>query len=86
MLSQKIINEIRAERQHSIDKHGKNSMEYLKGSDPAWLAILVEEIGETAKALTYDNKDNENLRDELIDVLAVASSWVEAMDRDKENN
>lgn len=83
MLSDKIISEIRAERQHSIDKHGENSMEYLNGSDASWLAILVEEVGEAAKALTYDNQDNENLRDELIDVIAVASAWVEAMDRGK---
>lgn len=84
MLSEKIISEIRAERQHSIDKHGENSMEYLKGSDTSWLAILVEEVGEAAKSLTYDNQDNENLRDELIDIIAVASAWVEAMDRDKD--
>lgn len=83
MLSDKLISEIRAERQHSIDKHGKNSMEYLEGASPSWLAILVEEVGEAAKSLTYDNQDNENLRDELIDIIAVASAWVEAMDRDK---
>lgn len=83
MLSDKIIQQIRDERQHSIDKHGKNSMEFLPSDSADWLAILVEEVGETAKALTYDKTESDNLYEELIDVIAVASSWAEALERDK---
>jgi NTP pyrophosphatase (non-canonical NTP hydrolase) len=46
----------------------------------AGTAILGEEFGEVAAALTYD-KDASTLRAELIDVLAVASAWVDAIDR-----
>lgn len=72
--------EVTAERCHSIDKHGENSMEFLDAEHPRWLAILGEEYGEVCETLNYD-KDSAGLRDELIDLIAVASSWVAALDR-----
>lgn len=41
------------------------------------LTILVEEVGEVARAL--QEKDVENLKDELIQVAAVAVAWVEGI-------
>lgn len=56
-----------------------------------YLAILLEEVGEVAKAInevTYSNQEGElyisqleNLREELIQVAAVAIGQVEALDR-----
>lgn len=43
-----------------------------------WLPILTEEVGEAAKAM---NENDPGLREELIQVAAVAMAWVEAMDR-----
>ena len=48
--------------------------------DTPWLAILTEEVGEVARA-TLGNEDAGNLRQELIQVAAVAVAWVEWMDR-----
>lgn len=62
-------------------KHGDNSIEVEPAKSPRWLAILVEEVGEVANTLTYDG-DNTKTRAELIDVIAVATAWVDRIDRD----
>lgn len=74
-----VWNEVRASRVQAHAKHGVNSIEAVPASSPRWLPILVEEVGEVASALTYEGE--QNLRAELIDVLAVASAWVESIDR-----
>lgn len=61
-------------------KHGENSIEAIGSSDPRWLSILVEEVGEAAHELTYDATGS--LRAELVDVITVATAWVAAIDRD----
>lgn len=75
-----VYREVEHARLDAHAKHGDNSIEREPADSPRWLAILVEEIGEVANALTYDGKGN--LRAELIDVLAVASAWASAIDRD----
>lgn len=45
-----------------------------------WLGILVEEVGEVAQAY-IQSQGPERVREELIQVAAVAIQWVEAMDR-----
>lgn len=65
-------------------KHGANSIESIPADSGRWLPILVEEIGEVANALTYDVVEG-GLRAELIDVLAVASAWVAALDQERED-
>ena len=58
-----------------------------KGKTPrAWsvgdaqsLVILVEEVGEVARAMTYDEGDQQNLYDELIQVAAMAAAWAERL-------
>lgn len=77
--------EVTAERCHSIDKHGENSMEFYTADDPRWLAVLGEEFGEVCETLTYD-KDRANLHDELIDLIAVATSWVSALNRSRSDD
>lgn len=75
----KLSVEIQTARLNAHIKHGDNSIEAEPANSLRWLAILVEEVGEIANALTYDGP-TEHLRDELIDVLAVASAWVDALD------
>lgn len=70
-------NVINAARIRAHEKHGTNSVESIDHDDPRWLAILVEEVGEVAHALTYD-ADPTRLADELVDVLTVASAWLDA--------
>jgi NTP pyrophosphatase (non-canonical NTP hydrolase) len=71
--------EVRLARAAAHAKHGANSIEAQASDSPRWLPILVEEIGEVASALTYDKNPN-GLRAELIDVLAVASAWLDSID------
>ena len=42
-------------------------------SNAEWLAILVEEIGEVAKALL----ENSNIEEEIIQCMAVCVAWLE---------
>lgn len=54
----------------------------------SWLGILTEEVGEVAKEVNeihFRCGSFSNLRDELIQVAAVATAWVESIDRKKEN-
>ena len=46
-------------------------------SDDRRLRVLVEEIGEVARAL---EEDDSQLRAELVQVAAVAVAWLEALD------
>ncbi|CAM2953389.1 hypothetical protein [Skermania piniformis] len=72
--------DVAARRALAHAKHGARSIEHLESPDPAWLPVLVEEIGEVANSLTYDGHTT-GIRDELLDVLAVASAWIDAIDR-----
>lgn len=78
-LSPAVVGAVQAEVAHAIAKHG---IERGPGSatltDEAKLAILTEEIGEVAHALTYDGPRQE-LRDELIQVSAMAALWVQSL-------
>lgn len=47
--------------------------------DLYWLGIMVEEMGETAKALIEG--DTKQLRKELVETTAVGLAWLECMDR-----
>jgi len=75
-------NEIENSRAKAHEKHGDRSIENLPATHPDWLAILGEEFGEVAKELTYDGSNGLNgLRSELIDVISVASAWLDKVDR-----
>ncbi|MEV0289861.1 hypothetical protein AB0H36_37515 [Kribbella sp. NPDC050820] len=73
-----IIEATRA-RANAHAKHGANSIEALAADSPRWLPVLVEEVGELANTLTYDGPGH-NTRAELIDVLAVVTAWLDAID------
>jgi len=51
-------------------------------SDMVWLAVLTEEVGECARAIL--KQDWINLKDEIIQVAAVAIAWLE--DDENHNN
>ena len=74
-----------AAREAADLKHGADSIERLPTRDRAhWLACLMEETGEVAHVLTYDGAEDigdehQQLADELLDVLAVASAWLDAL-------
>ena len=47
-------------------------------SHTPWLQILVEEVGEAARAQLEESDDR--LREELVQIAAVAAAWIEAHD------
>lgn len=49
-------------------------------SDEKWLPILMEELGEVARCMLEGNTHS-HLRDELVQVAAVAVAWLECKDR-----
>jgi NTP pyrophosphatase (non-canonical NTP hydrolase) len=71
---------INAAREAAHRKHGDNSIEGIPADSQAWLPILVEEVGEVAHAMTYDSGAGDvELARELVDVMAVASAWLDAL-------
>lgn len=78
-----VSQEILRARERAHAKHGPNSIEAIPANSPRWLSILTEELGEAAHELTYDSGgDLQSLRRELIDLAAVATAWIEAIDHD----
>ena len=61
--------------------HGDNSISTLALTDPsAALSVLVEEVGEVARALN-DYSAEEALRAELVQVGACALAWILSIDQ-----
>lgn len=83
VLSEITLSAIQAEATRARLKHGEHSMLGEKYSSGERLAILVEEVGEVAHELTYDQSgDRDKLVRELIQVAAMAASWVEFLEGD----
>ena len=81
VLSELTLDAIQAEATNAHLKHGEHSMLGPRYSSGDRLAILVEEVGEVAHELTYDQDgDRSKLVRELIQVAAMAASWVEAIE------
>ena len=87
VLSELTLSAIQAEATRAHLKHGDHSMLGKRYSSGDRLAILVEEVGEVAHELTYDSGGpgvGEGRRDELvkelIQVAAMAASWVEFLE------
>lgn len=77
---------IKAERTRAHAKHGANSMENADPADPTGrrFRILTEEIGEVAKEFNdaeVESRavDMQAVRDELIQVAAMAAAWADAI-------
>lgn len=69
------------ERNRAIDKHGfDNTPENPKMFDEAKFIILAEEFGEVARALTYDEGNLENLKEELVQLGTMAFMWRQSLE------
>ena len=86
--------EIHRERWRAHNKHGAagNSREDATWDNAEWLPVLTEELGEVAHELTYDVQPKPGeldgvegikarLRKELVQVAAMATAWIDAIDR-----
>lgn len=76
-LSSLTLNAIAAEYVRAHIKHSGHTPKSIHMSDGERLTVLVEEIGEVARAITYDNADLDNLIKELIQVAAMSGAWAE---------
>lgn len=83
--------DVHRERIRAHTKHDVNggSMERKLWDDPAWLPVLTEELGEVARELCERELGNVNashhvqsLREELVQVAAMACAWISAIDDD----
>ena len=73
----KILASIDDERHRQVLKWGEQNHD-----DCTWVAILTEEVGEAAKAsLPTRLGGANNLRQELVQVAAVALAWLECLER-----
>jgi hypothetical protein len=83
VLSDLTLSAIQAEATRAHLRHGEHSMLGENCSSGDRLAILVEEVGEVAQELTYDHgggQRRDELVKELIQVAAMAASWVEFLE------
>ncbi len=81
VLSDLTLTAIQAEATRAHLKHGEHSMLGTCYTSGDRLAILVEEVGKVAHELTYDQDgDRDRLVKELIQVCAMAASWVEYLE------
>jgi len=74
-----VLNPIAKERARQNEKWGEQNH-----AAEIWLAILIEEMGEVSQALLHDKSGGHaagTLRDELVQVAAVAIQWLECIDR-----
>lgn len=78
-----LLTEVGEEIIRATKKHGYESMAAPGLDTGKRLGILVEEVGEVARATTYDNGDEANKREELIQTAAMALAWVYADDSAK---
>lgn len=83
-------NAVYADVEHEVqiqeDTFGTNEK---RASQPGalWLVVLVEEVGEAAHELCEEwNIREADLRKELVQVAAVAVSWIEALDSKPDPN
>lgn len=76
-----IVDEISNELMAAVAKHGYNQTPMsARMTDEERLVILVEEIGEVARAMTYDEGSRAALRRELIQVAAMSVAWLIGME------
>lgn len=76
---EKVFELIKKERERQDKKWGVN-----KHDSFVWLAIITEELGEVAQAIFSSN--GRAIRDELVQVAAVAVAWLEQFDHWDETN
>lgn len=69
-----ILGDVLHERESQYEKWGQHDHD-----EDRWMVILMEEVGEVARAILDENPDN--YRKELLQVAAVAVAAIEAFDR-----
>lgn len=75
------LDAIRRETTRAILKHGwEQTPLNSEMFDEAKLVILIEEIGEVARAMTYDEGTAEGLRNELLQVATMAFLWYASLE------
>ena len=74
---EQILADIKAERDHQDDLWGDQTHK----SQETWIAILVEEVGEVARAV-LDEQGLQHTRDELVQVAAVSVAYIEKLDKE----
>jgi NTP pyrophosphatase (non-canonical NTP hydrolase) len=82
MSSARIAVKIAEQRARKHAYWGPASIENRPPDYAGWLPTLVEEVGEVARALTWEEGDRARLRAELIDSAAVCLMWIDSIDRD----
>ena len=84
LLSDVTLQAIQAENIKSQQKHGEHAMMNPLLPRDERLAILVEEVGEVATAMNYDNKGKrQDLIKELLQVAAMAAVWAQVEDENE---
>lgn len=72
---------LKEEIQRAMDKHGWEQTPLNPGMFPSQkLIICVEEVGEVARAMTYDEGSQENLKKETLQAAAMFYSWYLSME------
>ncbi len=70
-----------AEVRRATDKHGFDQTPANPKMNPMEKAvILFEEVGEVARATTYDGSNKDNLKEELIQVAAMALMFASSLE------
>lgn len=70
---------IDAEFARAHTKHNGKTPRAWSVGDNTSLVVLVEEVGEVARAMTYDEGDPDKLVEELIQVATMAAAWAERL-------
>lgn len=78
MITQGTINEVLREAARAYEKHGSKTPLNPDMDRRDKLVILVEEIGEVGRCLTYDADHAGELSKELVQLATMALMWVES--------
>jgi len=83
--TQRPYEDMHNERVRAHVKHAPQggSMEVREWTDWFWLPVLVEEVGEVARAMC-DRELSSRVREELVQVGAMVAAWIDSIDRDWE--
>lgn len=69
-----------SEMKRAVEKHGITQTPFNPEMDPyEKFVIVVEEVGEMARAMTYDEGNEQKLMSELLQVAAMSSMWYMSM-------
>jgi NTP pyrophosphatase (non-canonical NTP hydrolase) len=77
------ITALQREMKRAVAKHGVEQTPLVEDDDKS-LAILVEEIGEVARAMTYDEGDRKKLAAETLQSAAMALAWYQRLTGERE--